>query len=51
MNNTQTSVKDNPYQYRVICERCHKTLFYSGQENGETISVLCDKCTEAVIER
>lgn len=50
MNTTLTSPQESPFQYRVICERCHRTIFYQGEEKGETISVLCDKCTEATIE-
>lgn len=33
-----------PTHYQVICERCHKTIFFSGQ--GETIFALCDECAQ-----
>ncbi|MCO1603992.1 hypothetical protein [Desulfosporosinus nitroreducens] len=49
MNLNQATEESTLFQYRIVCERCHKTIFYSGQGNGETISVLCDKCTEATI--
>ncbi|AET67162.1 hypothetical protein Desor_1507 [Desulfosporosinus orientis DSM 765] len=48
MKTTNMKAKDF-LNYRVVCEGCSKTLFFSGQDNGETIKVLCDKCTEAMI--
>ena len=32
--------------YRVVCERCKKLIFFSGQDNPETYMVLCDECTQ-----
>ncbi|TGE31152.1 hypothetical protein [Desulfosporosinus sp. Sb-LF] len=33
------------YSYRVVCERCHKTIFFSGQDDAEIFPILCDECT------
>ncbi|AHF08120.1 hypothetical protein [Desulfitobacterium metallireducens] len=32
------------YPYQVICERCQKTVFFSG-EKGEVFTVICDPCS------
>lgn len=34
----------SPFSYRVVCERCHKTVFFLGNDNVKPIYVLCDQC-------
>jgi len=35
----------SPFSYRVVCERCHNTVFFSGDDDVKHVYVLCDKCT------
>ncbi len=32
------------FWFRVVCERCHHTIFYFGKEDVEPVYILCDKC-------
>lgn len=32
------------YPYQVICERCHRTVLFSG-EKGEVFPIICDQCS------
>lgn len=41
--NSAKSSRNITHSYQVICERCHKTVVFSG-ENGEVFPVLCDEC-------
>jgi len=55
MNTTLESVKDStlirkrpvrsPFSYRVVCERCHRTIFFYGDDDVEPVAILCDKCS------
>jgi hypothetical protein len=46
MNEANENVpKTSSFSYRVVCERCHKTVFFLGNDHVEAIYVLCDECT------
>lgn len=38
-----------PLSYRVVCERCRKLVFYTGQNNVGTITVICDECSQSIM--
>ena len=50
MNTTLKELNTNEntpsFSYRVVCERCHKLMFFAGEENAKIFSVLCDQCTQ-----
>lgn len=35
----------SPFSYRVVCERCHNTVFFLGEDDVEPVFIICAKCT------
>lgn len=48
MNTTAQKSITPSVPYRVVCERCQKVLFYTGQAEAEIHLVLCDECTQSI---
>lgn len=46
INSKATSTHSPAFTFNVVCERCHRTIYFSGEEEGEgeTFPVLCDEC-------